>query len=172
MWFPYLKKGDRLQPINYRPVSLTSITCKMLEHIITSNILQHLDAHNILHHAQHGFRKHRSTETQLIQLMDNLAHNIDNRIHTDAILLDFQKAFDKVPRHRLLYKLKYYGISPQALNWVHSFLTNRTQQVLLEPICLPPSTSPEESPKEVFSALSSSLSTLMTSLTIFKTTQL
>ena len=82
--------------------------------------------------AQHGFRKHRSTETQLIQLIDNLAHNIDNRIQTDAILLDFQKAFDKVPHHRLLYKLKYYGISPQALNWVHSFLTNRTQQVLLE----------------------------------------
>ena len=129
---PIFKKGDRLQPINYRPISLTSITCKMLEHIITSNIMQHLDSHNILHDAQHGFRKHRSTETQLIQLIDNLAHNIDNRIQTDAILLDFQKAFDKVPHHRLLYKLKYYGISPQALNWVHSFLTNRTQQVLLE----------------------------------------
>ena len=131
-------------------------------------------SHNILHDAQHGFRKHRSTETQLIQLIDNLAHNIDNRIQTDAILLDFLKAFDKVPHHRLLYKLKYYGISPQALNWVHSFLTIRTQQVLLEGnlICLPPSTSPQESHKEVFSALSSSLSTSMTSLAIFKTIQL
>ena len=129
---PIFKKGDRLQPINYRPISLTSITCKMLEHIITSNIMQHLDKHNILHDAQHGFRKHRSTETQLIQLIDNLAHNIDNRIQTDAILLDFQKAFDKVPHQRLLYKLAYYGISPQAHNWVQSFLTNRTQQVLLE----------------------------------------
>ena len=82
--------------------------------------------------AQHGFRQHRSTETQLIQLIDNLAHNIDNRIQTDAILLDFQKACDKVPHQRLLYKLAYYGISPQAYNWVQSFLTNRTQQVLLE----------------------------------------
>ena len=129
---PIFKKGDRLHPINYRPISLTSITCKMLEHIITSNIMQHLDKYNILHDAQHGFRKHRSTETQLIQLIDNLAHNIDNRIQTDAILLDFQKAFDKVPHQRLLYKLAYYGISPQAHNWVQSFLTNRTQQVLLE----------------------------------------
>ena len=128
---PIFKKGDRLQPINYRPISLTSITCKMLEHIITSNIMQHLDKHNILHDAQHGFRKNRSTETQLIQLIDNLAHNIDNRVQTDAILLDFQKAFDKVPHQRLLHKLTYYGISPQALNWVQSFLTNRTQQVLL-----------------------------------------
>ena len=124
--------GSRLRPINYHPISLTSITCKMLEHILTSNIMQHLDTHNILHDAQYGFRKHRSTETHLIQLIDNLAHNIDNKIQTDAILLDFQKAFDKVPHQRLLYKLKYYGISPQALNWVHSFLTNRTQQVLLE----------------------------------------
>ena len=49
---PIFKKGDRLQPINYRPLSLASITCKMLEHIITSNIMQHLDAHNILHDAQ------------------------------------------------------------------------------------------------------------------------
>ena len=129
MWFPYLKR-DRLQPINYRPISLTSITCKMLEHIITSNIMQHLDTHNIRHDAQHGFRKHHSTETQLIQLIDNLAHNIDNRIQADAILLDFQKAFDKVPHQRLLYKLKCYGISPQTLNWIHSFLSNRTQQVL------------------------------------------
>ena len=96
--------------------------------------MQHqvLDSHNIIHDAQHGFRKHRSTETQLIQFIDNLAHNIDNRIQTDAILLDFQKAFDKVPHQRLFYKLKYYGISPQALNWIHSFLSNRTQQVLLE----------------------------------------
>ena len=90
--------------------------------------MQHIDTHHILHDAQHGFIKHRSTETQLIQLIDNLAHNIDNRIQTDAI----QKAFDKVPHQRLLYKLTYYGISPQALNWVHSFLSTRTQQVLLE----------------------------------------
>ena len=78
---PIFKKGDRLDPGNYRPISLTSITCKMLEHIITSNIMHHLDTHHILHDAQHGFRKHRSTETQLIQLIDNLAQNIDNRRH-------------------------------------------------------------------------------------------
>ena len=61
-------------------------------------------------------------------------HTISTRIQTDAILLDFQKAFDKVPHQRLLYKLTYYGhgILPQALNWVHSFLSNRTQQVLLK----------------------------------------
>ena len=104
----------------------------ILEHIMTSNIMEHLDTHHILHDAQHGFRKPCSTETQRIQLIDYLAHITDNRIQTDATLLDFKKAFDKVPHQRLLYKLAYYGISPQALNWVQSFLSNRTQQVLLE----------------------------------------
>ena len=60
-------------------------------------------------------------------LMDVHHNIIDNRIQTDAILLDFQKAFAKVPHQRFLYKLPYYGISPQALNWVQSFLSNRRQ---------------------------------------------
>ena len=94
--------------------------------------MQHLDTHTIIHDVQHGFRKHRSTETQRIQLIDNLAHSLDNTIHTDAIHLDFQNALDKIPHQRLLYKLTYYAISPQALNWLQSFLTNRTQKVLLE----------------------------------------
>ena len=128
---PHIQKGDRLHPDNYRPIPLTPITCEMLEHIITSNIMQHLDTHYILHDAKHGFRKHRSTETQLIQPIDNLAHDINNRIQTDATLLDFQKTFDKIPHQRLLYKLTYYGISPQAPNWYnHSFLS--AQQVVLE----------------------------------------
>ena len=128
---PIFKKGDRLHPDNYRPIPLTPITCKMLEHKMTSNIMQHLDTHHILHDAKHGFRKHRSRVTQLIQLIDNLAHDIDNRIQTYAILLDFQKTFNKIPHQRLLYKLTYYGISPQAPNWYnHSFLS--AQQVILE----------------------------------------
>ena len=56
--------------------------------------MQHLDTHHILHDAQHGLRKRRSTETQLIQLIDYVEHSIDNRIQTDAILLDFQKALN------------------------------------------------------------------------------
>ena len=129
----------------------------MLEHIITSNIMQHLDTHHILPDAQHGFRKHRSTETQLIQLIDNLAHNIDNRIQTDAILLDFQKAFDKVPHQRLLYKLTYYYMASHhkhSTGYTHFFLTAHSRSSW-RAILLPPSTSLLESPKEVFSALSS-----------------
>ena len=60
---PIFKKGDRSKAENYRPVSLTSIACKALEHIVTSTIMKHLDTYNILTDAQHGFRKRRSCET-------------------------------------------------------------------------------------------------------------
>ena len=50
----------------------------------------------------------------------------------DIILLDFAKAFDKVPHHRLLHKLEYYGVNPKTNRWIRSFLENRMQSVILE----------------------------------------
>ena len=57
---PLFKKGDRSKPSNYRPVSLTPICCKIMEHIIHSTVMKHLDINGILTDAQHGFRKSRS----------------------------------------------------------------------------------------------------------------
>ena len=52
------KKGDKSLPVNYRPVSLTSVTCKLMEYIIFKHIMQHLEKYNILvdYMYQHGFR--------------------------------------------------------------------------------------------------------------------
>ena len=119
---PIFKKGEKSKAENYRPVSLTSVTCKMLEHIVCSSIMRHLDVHKILHDAQHGFRKRRSCESQLILTVQDLAKNIDNRGQTDLILLDFSKAFDKVPHKRLLYKINYYGVRNSTLRWIGDFL--------------------------------------------------
>ena len=129
---PIFKKGDKSKAENYRPVSLTSILCKLLEHILASSIMKHLDKHNILTDAQHGFRKRRSCESQLIITTEDLARNIDNKKQTDVILLDFSKAFDKVPHQRLLYKTNYYGIRGNHLQWIRSFLEGRTQRVVLD----------------------------------------
>jgi hypothetical protein len=104
----------------------------MMEHIICSSIMEHLDRHKILHDAQHGFRKRRSCESQLILTIQDLAKNIDNRGQTDLILLDFSKAFDKVPHKRLLYKINYYGIRHSTNQWIANFLEGSTQQVLVE----------------------------------------
>jgi len=106
----FFKKGNRNTAENYRPVSLTSLCCKLAEHIIHCNAMQHLEELRIITDSQHGFHQHRSCETQLILTIDDLSRSLDNSEQVDAILLDFSKAFDKVPHLHLLYKLDYYGI--------------------------------------------------------------
>jgi len=127
---PLFKKGDRSKPANYRPVSLTSIGCKLLEHMIHSTVISQLDVNGILNEAQHVFRKKRSCESQLILLVQDLADSLNEGQQVDAILLDFSKAFDKVPHQRLLAKLQHYGVRGQLLEWISDFLIGRTQSVL------------------------------------------
>lgn len=95
------KKDSKSNPANYRPVSLTSLCCKVMEHIILSHIAKHLAANNILIDQQHGFRQRFSCETQLITAINDWAKCINSRSQTDVILLDFSKAFDSVPHQRL-----------------------------------------------------------------------
>ena len=129
---PIFKKGEKSKAANYRPVSLTVVTCKILEHIICSSIAKHLEEHGILTDAQHGFRKNRSCESQLILTVQDLAKSMDLGEQTDLILLDFSKAFDKVPHERLLYKAHYYGVRGSTLQWVRDFLSDRNQRVLVD----------------------------------------
>jgi len=126
------KTGDKSNAANYRPVSLTAICSKMQKHILCSNIMDHLSTYQILSDCQHGFRARRSCETQLITTIQDLAKNLSEGKQIDAVLLDFSKAFDKVPYQRLLLKLKHYGIRDNTLQWIQHFLQDRTQQVLLD----------------------------------------
>ena len=98
------KKGEMYKPSNYRPVSLTSICCKIQEHIITSSVIKHEDENNILTDCQDGFRARRSCETQLLTLADELVPGLDKKHQHDLIVLDFSKAFDYMPHQRLLKK--------------------------------------------------------------------
>ena len=77
--------------------------------------MQPLSEHDILVESQHGFRSRRSCQTQLVHFIHDLRENLDgahNRGHkqTDLIIMDFAKAFDKVPHRRLADNLEYYGI--------------------------------------------------------------
>ena len=126
------KKGDKSKPVNYRPVSLTSVPCKLLEHIIFKHIMEHLEEHNILVDFQHGFRQGRSCESQLIITVEEIARSLDNKQQVDLLILDFSKAFDTVPHTRLLNKLEHYGINGNINGWIKSWLTQREQKVLVE----------------------------------------
>ena len=103
-----------------------------MEHIVVSQIAKHLDRHRILDPNQHGFRKGLSCETQLIQFVQELHTNTAQGKQVDAIVMDFSKAFDKVAHSHLLYKLGKYGIEGRTKNWIKDFLTNRSQQVVLD----------------------------------------
>ena len=95
-------------------------------------MMKHLDHHNILVDSQHGFRKKRSCESQLIRTINDIAKRMNAKTQTDAILLDFSKAFDKVPRKRLLLKLDHYGIRGKILPWGDAFLSNRSQSLVVD----------------------------------------
>ncbi|XP_072142509.1 probable RNA-directed DNA polymerase from transposon X-element isoform X3 [Dermacentor andersoni] len=128
---PIYKSGDKNSPLNYRPISLTSIPCKIMEHVIYTEIMKFLDAGNFFHSSQHGFRKRFSCETQLALFLHDLRTNLDTNQQTDAVFLDFAKAFDKVPHQQLLLKLSLANVHPDILRWIEAFLSNRSQFVLI-----------------------------------------
>ena len=87
---------------------------------------------NILSDYQHGFRKRRSSESQLIATIRDLAKGLNDRQQIDAVLLDFRKAFDKVPHRRLATKLHHYGVKGNILSWIEDFLSDRSQRVVID----------------------------------------
>jgi len=128
---PIHKKGSRRSPSNYRPISLTSIVCKMMERIVRDGLVRHMKANNLFSDHQHGFVGGRSCITQLLETMELWTKILDEGGSLDVIYLDFLKAFDTVPHARLLVKLEAYGISGPLLEWIRDFLHNRRQRVVV-----------------------------------------
>ena len=129
---PIHKKGDRQDPNNYRPVSLTAVPCKVLESLIRDQLMAYLTEQGLLSDHQHGFRPRRSCSTQLLEVLDAWTRELESANPVDVIYLDFRKAFDSVPHLRLLRKLQSYGISGKLLDWIRAFLIGRKQQVVLD----------------------------------------
>ena len=126
---PIHKKGSRAVPENYRPICPTSHTCKTCERVVRDKILEHLERNNLLCKHQHGFRRKHSCLTQLLDHINTVLLNFIQNKDTDCIYLDYAKAFDKVDHEILIHKLKCYGIQGQLLNWIESFLKDRSQCV-------------------------------------------
>ena len=129
---PVFKNGQRNLPNNYRPISLTSQACKVLESIIRDHIITFLSDKNIFCTQQHGFTYHKSCFTNLLETFEDWTKSNDQGLSTDIVFLDFKKAFDSVPHQRLLIKLMGYGIQNNCLNWISSFLSGRHQRVVVK----------------------------------------
>ena len=110
----------RIKYVNYRPVSLTSVVCKVLETIIREHMMDFLIKHKLLNPSQHGFLKARSCLTNLLCFLEVITKWVDEGSPVDVIYLDFQNAFDKVPHQRLtvlvILKLKSHGMGNSVIN--------------------------------------------------------
>ena len=125
------KKGDKSEPGNYRPISLTSIICKVLESIIYDHIVKHMIKNKLFSKSQYGFISKRSAALQLLNVLEIWCNILDENGIIDDINMDFMKAFDTVPHRRLLGKLESYGIQGDTLGWIEAFLTRRKQKVIV-----------------------------------------
>ena len=129
---PIFKKGLTSEPLNYRPISLTSVICRILEKIIHKKIYEHLFRHSLLSNEQHGFLKNRSTLSQQLILLNKLTTYHDKSINTDMIYLDFSKAFDSVSHKKILHVLRHFKINESLINWMREYLTGRTQRTVID----------------------------------------
>lgn len=131
---PTHKKGSKFLAQNYRPVSLTSHIVKIIERMLRKRLVDYLERNGLICKIQHGFRKGHSCLSELLDHIDDILTGFQDGEDSDVIYLDYAKAFDKVDHALLVQKLRKYGIHPQLISWIASFLSDRTQTVVVNGI--------------------------------------
>ena len=126
---PVLKKGNKNEYENYRPVSCLPAAAKLLESLVCKQVTDYMEANNFIPETQHGFRKSRSTMTAWQQIQQDWAMKTEKKLVTGVLMWDLTAAFDTLDHEILLSKLEIYGFSENALLWIRSYLTGRTQKV-------------------------------------------
>ena len=123
---------DESLPCNFRPVSNLMFVSKVFERIINQQLSDYLVEHHLLPEFQSAYRRGYSTETALLRVMSDIVNAIDSGQVALLSLLDLSAAFDTVDHEILIQRLnRSFGISNEALQWIRSYLTNRTQTVHL-----------------------------------------
>ena len=126
---PIFKSGDPKICDNYRPISLVNTLSKILEKIVALKLTNHLQVNDLLYKHQYGFLRGKSTEHNLIHVVNYIANSLNNGKYCIGLFLDLKKAFDVCDHSILLKKLKKFGVKNEAHNWFRSYLTNRVQKV-------------------------------------------
>ena len=127
---PILKTGkDQSNPKNYRPISLTSNICKLLEKIVNTRLIWFLENNQKLSPQQFGFRPGRSTIEPIAALTTDILNGFKERKTTTAVFFDFEKAFDTISRHTIISNLKEIGVTGNMLKFIHNYLQGRSVKV-------------------------------------------
>lgn len=120
---------DASKPESYRPISLLCTLSKILERIILIRFQRHLDENEILPDEQNGFRANRSTTRQLDKLIKTAKAALNQKQSMGIVMLDVEKAFDRVWHEGLIYKLISLGFPAYIVKIIREFLSNRTFRV-------------------------------------------
>ncbi len=129
---PIFKKGCTSDPANYRPISLTSTCCRVMESIVKDSLGKFLFTQKLISPYQHGFTAGRSPCTQLLECLDDWSKCARDNTGVYVVYIDFAKAFDTVNHRKLLIKLRGYGVCGGVISWIWSFLTDRFQRVKID----------------------------------------
>ena len=121
------KSDDPTDPNNYRPISLLSIFNRIFEKLMYARMISFIEKHDLLYNAQYGFRKLHSTEHAILDIVNAIQSNMNNRMFSCGIFIDLKKAFDTVDHSILLQKLYHYGFRGIINDWFRSYLTDRFQ---------------------------------------------
>ncbi len=128
---PIHKGKSKLELGNYRPISILPIFSKILEKLMNARMVKFLNQNGIIFEHQYGFQENKSTSLAILDLQSELINNIENKLYSCSVVLDFSQAFDKVNHNILLEKLQHYGFRGIAYSWFKSYLSKRTQIVAI-----------------------------------------
>ena len=129
---PLFKKRSRNKSVNYRPVSLMSAICKLLETIIRDHMMDFLIKYKLVKPFSAWVPKSKIMCNKFVIFFEEITKWVNDGSPIDIIYLDFQKQFDKVPHQRLIIKLKSHGIGNSIINWIEQWLTDRRQRVVVD----------------------------------------
>ena len=118
---PIYKKGDKEDPDNYQPISITSSLAKIFEQILREQMNEYLERNNLLGPMQFGFRAKYSTTDALLYATENIRKDIDDNQSTAAAFLDLSKAFDSMSHEIFLEKLHHLNFDEKAIKMTKSF---------------------------------------------------
>jgi len=126
---PLFKKGSKSDPDNYRPVSLTCVSCKIMESIIRDYVAEVMMNSGLLSTFQHGFVKGKSCATNLLTAFETWTKWMDEGYGVDIVYLDYRKAFDSVNHAKLIEKLMLANVDLTVIKWIAAFLLGRKMRV-------------------------------------------